>query len=396
MNKNSMKAYVLEGINQLEYKEIDKPVLKSGEVLVEVQAAGICGSDIPRIFTTGTYHFPTIPGHEFAGKVEKAFDESGAAWIGKRVGVFPLIPCQKCASCQEKSYEMCSNYNYLGSRCDGGFAEYVAVPVWNLIELPENVSYQAAAMLEPAAVALHAVRRLDLTKVNTVVLFGLGTIGIIITQWLRIFGVKTVIATGHSEKHGELMKKTACSDYIYADMKELECKQFIEGVQEQGAKMNCECPPSSTIKLEVASKSKMNFAQWIGGKLEMLDEKQAFYGVDAVLDCVASSQSLADAFSCVKPGGQIVVVGNPKGDISLDKNTYWQLLRKQVRLTGTWNSSFTHMENDDWNMVLQECAKGNLRLEELITHKLAFDELQKGLYIMKDKTEYRNKVMICK
>lgn len=115
-----MKAYVLEGINQLEYKEIDKPQLSDGYVLVAVQAAGICGSDIPRIFTTGTYHFPTIPGHEFSGKVVEAYDESGASWVGKRVGIFPLIPCKECAPCQKEAYEMCSNYNYLGSRCDEG------------------------------------------------------------------------------------------------------------------------------------------------------------------------------------------------------------------------------------------------------------------------------------
>ena len=119
-------------------------------------------------------------------------------------------------------------------------------------------------------------------------------------------------------------------------------------------------------------------------------------GVDAVLDCVATSESLEDALSCVKAGGQIVVVGNPKGDISIDKNIYWKILRKQIRMTGTWNSSFTHSKEDDWNKVLQSCADGSLRLKELITHEFAFDELHKGLTIMKNKTEYRNKVMICK
>ncbi len=348
-----MKAYVLEGINQLEYKEIDRPSLSKGYVLVEVQAAGICGSDIPRIFTTGTYHFPTIPGHEFSGKVVEAFDESGASWIGKRVGIFPLIPCKECVPCQKESYEMCSNYNYLGSRCDGGFAEYVAVPVWNLIQLPENVGFRAAAMLEPASVALHAVRRLDLSEVSSVALFGLGTIGIIIAQWLQILGVKTVIATGHSDRHGEVMKQVASADYTYVDA---HGNSVVDKIMEftDGA------------------------------------------GVDAVLDCVANAQSLSDALSVVKPAGQVVLVGNPKGDVPMDKNTYWKILRKQVRLTGTWNSSFTHSDEDDWHMVLRECANGKLHLEELITHSLSFDELHHGLEIMRDKKEYRNKVMIVK
>ena len=348
-----MKAYVLEGINKLEYKEVDKPVLSPGYVLVEVCAAGICNSDIARVFTTGTYHFPTIPGHEFSGKVVEAFDETGSAWIGKRVGVFPLIPCKKCSACQEEKYEMCSNYNYLGSRCDGGFAEYVAVPVWNLIELPEGVCYQEAAMLEPASVALHAVRRLNLEGVSSVAVLGLGTIGIIIAQWLHIYGVKTVIATGHNEKNGEVMKRVTSENYIY-----------IEDTRD-----------------EKALDSMMQFTDGLG--------------VDAVLDCVATSDSLADALACVKAGGQIVIVGNPKGDIAIDKNSYWKILRRQIHMTGTWNSSFTHSSEDDWNTVLQECAKGNLHLKELITHELLFDELHKGLEIMRGKTEYRNKIMIC-
>ena len=66
---------------------------------------------------------PLIPGHEFSGQVVDIYDESSAEWLGKRVGVFPLIPCGKCVSCQKKQYEMCKDYNYLGSRCDGGFAE---------------------------------------------------------------------------------------------------------------------------------------------------------------------------------------------------------------------------------------------------------------------------------
>ena len=126
-----MKAYVLDGIGQLVYRDVPLPRLHADEVLVEVVNAGICGSDVPRIFKTGTYHFPTIPGHEFAGIVREVSDEQYRSLIGKRVGVFPLIPCMRCEQCRSKSYEMCQSYNYLGSRTDGGFAEYVAVPVWN-------------------------------------------------------------------------------------------------------------------------------------------------------------------------------------------------------------------------------------------------------------------------
>lgn len=345
-----MKAHVLEGINKLEYKDIPTPSIQNGEVLVRVRAAGICGSDIPRIFQTGTYHFPTIPGHEFAGEVVEATDKDGELWKGKRVGVFPLIPCKKCPNCLKKKYEMCSNYNYLGSRCDGGFAEYVAVPTWNLIELPDQVSFEEAALFEPASVALHAVRQLDLTGVKSVAILGLGTIGILIAEWLHILGVNQVIATGHHEEHGELMKKVASNDYIYIDANNTKVDEEILRITEAG--------------------------------------------VDAVFDCVGSSDSLADAISCVAASGQIIEVGNPKADVSLEKNTYWKILRKQLIVKGTWNSSFTHDGEDDWNWVKNHCQSKALNLKDLITHSFPFEQLEDGLEVMRNREVYNNKVMI--
>ena len=154
-----MKAWVLEDIGKIQYKEVSKPLPGEHEVLVEVKAAGICGSDIPRIYQTGAHRMPLIPGHEFAGRVVQTGENTDAKWQNKRVGIFPLIPCHNCVACQKGQYELCRNYSYLGSRRDGGFAEYVAVPECNLIELPENVSYEEAAMLEPMSVACHAPRR---------------------------------------------------------------------------------------------------------------------------------------------------------------------------------------------------------------------------------------------
>jgi L-iditol 2-dehydrogenase len=347
-----MKAHVLEAVNQLVYKDVPTPKLHPGEALVEVMAAGICGSDIPRIFETGTYHFPTIPGHEFSGRVVDVYREGNlSGWIGCRVAVFPLIPCRECPPCRKKQYEMCQHYNYLGSRCDGGFAEYVAVPVWNLMPLPDTVSYEAAALFEPASVALHAVRRLELEDVQSVALFGLGTIGVLIAEWLYALGVPKVYATGHRAQHGGLMKSVTCDAYEYLQVEDSETADWI--------------------------------LQQTGG-----------LGADVVIDCVATPSSLSDALLAVCPGGQILEVGNPKGDMHLSRDIYWKLLRKQVRLTGTWNSSYTREDTDDWHTTLAYCADGRLKLEELVTHRLPFDELEKGLRMMRGRTEYHNKVMI--
>ncbi|MFC1715360.1 alcohol dehydrogenase catalytic domain-containing protein [Candidatus Poribacteria bacterium] len=115
-------------------------------------------SDVPRVMKKGTYSFPLIPGHEFAGEVAQIGEDISTHFkVGDRVAVFPLIPCKECAYCQIGEYAQCDNYDYLGSRRDGGFAEYVAAPVDNLVPIPDNVDFDCAAMAEPASVALHAV-----------------------------------------------------------------------------------------------------------------------------------------------------------------------------------------------------------------------------------------------
>ena len=165
-----MKAWKLSDIGDFEYTDVDIPGIGDNEVLVKVRAAGICGSDIPRVYKDGAHNMPLTIGHEFAGEVADTGKGVPKDWNGKRVGIFPLIPCKECIACKQRKYEMCRNYSYLGSRRDGGFAEYVSVPEWNLIELPDLVDFEVAAMLEPMAVATHAMRRINPDSDNTVVI----------------------------------------------------------------------------------------------------------------------------------------------------------------------------------------------------------------------------------
>ena len=204
-----MKAYVLHGIDDLKYDEVSVPDIGSNEVLVKVHAAGICGSDIPRIYKTGTYSYPLIPGHEFSGEVIEVGSDVENEWKRKRVGIFPLIPCKKCIPCQNKQYELCRHYSYLGSRTNGGFAEYVAVPEWNLIELPQNVTYEQAAMLEPMAVAIHAMRRAckgNEDNNRKIVVYGLGTIGILLAMYLKEADFSNVFVIGNKEFQRKMVK----------------------------------------------------------------------------------------------------------------------------------------------------------------------------------------------
>ena len=256
-----MKAWVLEDIGNIKYKEVLKPQISENEVLVQVKAAGICGSDIPRIYQTGAHQMPLIPGHEFSGQVVQTGENADVKWQNKRVGIFPLIPCHNCVACQKGQYELCRNYSYLGSRRDGGFAEYVAVPECNLIELPENVSYEEAAMLEPMSVACHALRRVKVSPDDTVAVCGLGTIGMFIVMLLLERNVKNLLVIGNKAFQKEKILRLGIKEEQYCDSK-------------------CE-----------------NAESW-------LDKKTGGIGADVFFECVGKNETCSLAINHAAPGGK--------------------------------------------------------------------------------------------
>ena len=380
-----MKALVLEDIGQIAYKDIAKPSPQRGEALVKVHAAGICGSDIPRTYRDGAHNMPLVIGHEFAGCVEDVGEGVSSDLIGKRVGVFPLIPCKKCRLCLGGKYEMCKNYNYLGSRCNGGFAEYVTVPEWNLIELPANVSYEAAAMLEPMAVAVHAMTRSKIVSARaaferalsgdnsdprskivsaraafertvsddiTVAVCGLGTIGTLLVQFLLEAGYNDLIVIGNKDFQRKTITALGVPDECYCDSRKTDARDFI---------------------------------------MDHTDKR----GADVFFECVGNNDTVSLAVDCAAAGGSVCFVGNPHSDMTFEKAVYWKILRNQLNISGTWNSSYLGREclDDDWHYVLSRLEKGSIQPEKLITHKYTLEELIKGFELMRDKSEDYIKVM---
>lgn len=344
-----MKAWILQETGTIKYEETQTPFVMDGEVLISVKTAGICGSDIPRIYRDGAHTMPIICGHEFAGEVVEIGKGVDRKWLNKRVGVFPLIPCRECIACQQKKYEMCRNYGYIGSRQDGAFAEYVRVPVQNLIELPTNVSFEVSAMLEPMSVAVHAMRRAEVKPTDKVIVYGLGTIGLLLVMFLLEKGVSNIYVIGN---------------------KEIQKKAVLEmGLKEE------------------------NFFDR-NGINSLLNKKINGKGADIVFECIGKNEIVSQCIELATIGGKVCLVGNPQGDMTLEKSVYWKILRNQLTILGTWNSSFTQEESDDWHYVLQKLAEGKIQSEKLITHRFAFEELEKGLHIMRDKKEEYIKVML--
>ena len=356
-----MKAWVLQDIGNIALEDVPVPEPSEGEVLIRVKAAGICGSDIPRIYETGAHRMPLIPGHEFAGVVERIGNAVDGSWIGRRVGVFPKIPCGKCRYCREGRGELCADYDYVGSRRDGAFAEYVTAPARNLLPLPDEVGFEEAAMLEPMAVAANAVRT-GTTRVNgelardgAIAVCGMGTIGFMIVMLLKGAGFDNIYLIGNKAFH----RKKALDMGIAA-------RRFCDSrVQEP--------------------------AGWL---------KEQTGGVDLYFECVGSNESIRYGLEATAPSGTVILVGNPRSDMAFSRDEYWNIPRKQLVLKGIWNSVFKDDAgtsgglDDDWHYALRAMVDGRIEPSALITHSLCVDELERGFLLMRDKTEDYCKVMM--
>lgn len=320
----------LHGINDLRYEAKVVPECGEDEVLVRVKSCGICGSDIPRVYTKGTYHFPTVIGHEFSGIVE--YDPKGEL-KNKKVAIFPLLPCFECKSCKSGSYATCENYDYYGSRRDGGMSEYITVKRWNVLIMPENLSYNEGAMCEPVSVARHAVCKLDIQKGDNLLISGAGPIGIIAGQWAKAFGAENVY-------------------YFDIDQR----------------------------KIDFAKES---------GFLEYTEDA----GINCVIEGTGFSDALAKCLDAIESAGRMVLMGNPSGAVELSQNTYWHILRKELKICGTWNSSYTDIEND-WKESLKAMSERKIDVKPLITHEYPLVKCNDAFEMMKNKSEFYNKVML--
>lgn len=332
MENKTMKAAVLHAVADLRVESVPMPERLPGEVMVRVGACGVCGSDIPRVFTKGTYHFPTIPGHEFAGKIVEA-DEPEL--VGRKAAIFPLIPCHKCAACEVGEYVNCADYDYYGSRRDGGFAEYVSIKRENIILLPDDLSYACGSLCEPGSVARAAIRRLDVQLGDLVVIYGAGPIGLIAAQWARVAGAGCVRVVDINEK-------------------------------------------------------KLEFAASFG--FEAYDP-QRDGRADCVLEGTGASAALNNAVLALKDHGRMVLMGNPARDMTISQSTYSQILRREIHMTGTWNSSFNSRIND-WTATVDAMSSGLVEYEKLITHLVPLDNAVEALEMMRDNKEFYNKVTI--
>jgi len=351
MSKATMNALVLHAINDARYEPIAAPEPGPGQVSIKVGYCGVCNSDIPRFFGKGPYSFPLVCGHEFAGVVESVGSGVTKFAAGDRVAVFPLLWCGNCGACEHGLYAQCVNYNYLGSRTNGAFADYVVAPEKNLLRVSDNLSIEEAAMIEPAAVALHSLRRAGGVSVGeAVAIFGAGPIGLMVAQWSRAMGASKVILVDMVTEKLELAKRIGVDQVI--DLRNADPVASVEHLT--------------------------------GG-----------LGADVCVDAAGVPQATVQTMRSARHGGRIVLLGNPTGDVTLPAELISRLMRRETRIVGTWNSDYAAFgEDDDWHRSLSAMDSGTIDVKPLITHRVPLKDAFNTLNMIRDRSEFFCKVLI--
>ncbi len=347
--KGRMRAVQLFAPGDVRCVETDIPqVVKPDDVLVRVKACGVCGSDIPRVMSKGAYRYPITIGHEFAGEVVETGSGVAGFRPGEQVTVMPLVNCGVCHYCRIGEAVLCDDYDYYGSRIDGAMAEYIVVRAENVLRLPDGISMEHAAMTDPVSVALHAIRKADVQAGQTVAVFGLGAIGYIAVQWLRQLGCGSVIAV-----------------------------DVLDG--------------KLGMALELGASRVVNSAK--ENVVEAILKATEGRGADACIEISGSRFAQVQAVDAVRKMGRVVFCGISYDDLVLPNKTLNKILRGELHLLGSWNSSIAPLPINEWKSSLMFVSDGRIRLDSLVSHRFSLEDCQTAFNMMYNRTEIFTKVM---
>lgn len=343
-----MKAGVLYGVNDIRYTDFNDPVCGENDVIINVKACGICGSDPPRVLKNWRYNLPAIPGHEFSGIIVEKGAKVKDLDIGDRVTAAPFIPCGKCENCLKGDFSLCDNNDMLGSKSYGGFAEYVKVPSTNILKI-DDIDFESAAMIEPLAVALHGVLGIKPIIGDTVAIMGSGTLGQLVIQWLKVGGINNIIAVDISEK--KLMEAKAVGATVCINAKDKD--------------------PVKEIK-----------------------ELTANRGVDIAFECAGSKITQEQCLLVTRKKGKVAYLGIAYSDIHLQENSFESIFRKELTLKGFWNSYSSPFPGQEWYKSIQYVKNKFIKLNTMVSHRFKLSEIREAFNMISQRKSEYNKIMI--
>ena len=316
-----MKAVVIEQPGTVALSEIEPPVCGDGEVLVRSHSVGICPTDVKilhGLLPDGIVRYPCIPGHEWSGSVVDGSDSVEGFSPGDRVVCEGMIPCGICRRCSSGETNLCENYDQIGFTRPGGYAELVAVPSKIVHRLPENVSPDAGALIEPAACVVSAFERSALSAGEVVAVIGAGTLGLMAIVLARALGASAVYAYGVRD-------------------------------------------------------AELQHAKRMGATEALRPDERTDADIDLVIDTASGASAIQTGLDLVRRGGRLVVVGTAGEGERLDVPADI-FVRKNIDLIGSL--SYTSAA---WKRAMELVGMGTLDLERFVATRLPLSDFATGL-----------------
>ncbi len=321
-----MKALILTEYNRLEIQDVPEPQPGADEVLVDVRACGICGSDVHGMDgSTGRRRPPIVMGHEASGVIARTGPDVKGWAEGDRVTFDSTIYCGRCRYCRTGAINLCDNRRVLGVSCEeyrrhGAFAERVAVPQHILYRLPDELSFHRAAAVEPLSIAAHAVHRMRIRLGDTAVVVGAGMIGLLAIQVLRVAGCGRVFAVDLDPARLDMARKLGADEAFRAG--------------------------AADVAAEVLKRT-------------------AGQGADLAIEAAGLTPTVETAVACLRKGGQLTLIGNfaPKIELPLQA-----VVTRELTLNGSCAS------RGEYPACLEMLARGVVNVDPLISAVAPLDE----------------------
>ncbi len=337
-----MRQAVMTAPGSIEIRELEKPKPAKGEVLMRVRRIGVCGSDIHVYHGLHPYtSYPVVQGHEVSGTIDELGTGVSPWKVGEKVTFMPQISCGKCYPCRNGMYHICDSLRVMGFQAPGAGQDFFAVEASKVIALPESLSLDAGAMIEPLAVAVHALRRGGGAEGKRVAVVGAGPIGNLVAQAARALGARDTLVMDKSAYR--LMLAKECGAGHAAD--------------------------ASAVELDGAIRSAFGADR-----------------ADLILECVGSEATMAQAVAAARKGSTIVVVGvfgkKPVADLGLVQD-------RELSLVGT-----LMYRREDYDDAVALASSGKMALDRLVTNRFGFADYLEAYRFIEKAGERAMKVMI--
>jgi len=339
------KSYPMAMVNTPGKIDFEERILKepsADQVLIKTRAVSICGSDLHTFKGEHPFaHLPAALGHELSGEVVAVGESVRRLKVGDRVALEPVIPCGHCVFCQKGTYNLCANLSFHHRQGQGAFTPFFVVDEKWLHKLPKSISFEEGALLEPLAVAVHAVQKAPITLGSTVAIFGAGAVGLMILVLSRLAGAE---------------------DIITVDVQEFR----LMAAREMGASFALANQSEKTVEDIV----------------HMADG----LGIDVAFEVAGKQMTVVQSLQVLRKGGHAILVGlNPEPEITIPSNIFVQ---KEISLSGSQGYCW------DFQTALKLVEGGSIDLSRFISHRVSFDSLQEGFDLLTRPEGRANKVVV--